>query len=87
MELRDQSETDSELEGEKNYLYTPVRFHVFKIHCVGTCKVGKTSIVKRFTTKKWEPSYPDRGIEYNTIETWVDKGSAYIHFKVVDCPD
>ena len=65
----------------------PELFYYFKIHCVGTKNVGKTSIVQRFITKEWKPEYKMNGVEYSFCQRYHNEGKTFVHYNVIDVPD
>jgi GTPase SAR1 family protein len=65
----------------------PENILIFRIIVVGAKGVGKTSIVKQFTERKWvDEIEPDRGIEYRPCYRFYNERQDFVKFLMVDCP-
>jgi GTPase SAR1 family protein len=65
----------------------PENFMMFRIIVVGAKGVGKTSIAKHFTERKWfdEPC-KDTGIEFRPCYRFLNDKKDFIKFYLVDTP-
>jgi GTPase SAR1 family protein len=64
----------------------PENFLMFRIILVGAKGVGKTSIAKHFTERKWFDEQKDHGIEYRPCYRFLNDKKDFIKFFLVDCP-